>query len=284
MREFKIGFTGAALTESIEWIYDRTRDRRHVCIPFAGSCKITAALAEPGRVIESWDTQIISRAIVEGVFQADKIERTIDKPRYKKGYMYDKRALNKIDDRCAGLIDYVGAHGTLAEKVAIFSATVRSTSMGRMTDWNSDINRFWVKFEKNLEYLERFTSLPGTFIHHEEDVFIEVPQGPYDFMHVDPPKVVSTSDIYSQNYLHLNRALGGKCEVPKWTWRDTPGYLRKIFQLDARRTSFIYVSDIKPTLADMRKILEEYSVVVDDVRLLHRSRYDYILLAERKAV
>ena len=283
MREFKIGFTGAALTEAIEWIDERT-DAKSICVPFAGSCKVIAALAKPGVTIESWDTQIISRAIVEGVFNVPEIETAIDKPRYKKGHMYETRAIAGIDERCAGFIDYVGAHGTLADKVAIFSSVVRSSNMGRMTEWSksSGMAELWYKFEKNRDYLAQFTNLPGTFIHHEASVFETVPVGPYDLLHVDPPKVVSSSDIYSANYQHLNIALGGKCEVPKWGWRDTVGYMRNIFKLDAETITLLYVSDVTPTLDTLKKVLSDYATIQDVLRLLHRARYDYTILARKE--
>lgn len=278
MREFKIGFMGSALGETSRWAAQQAFEYEHkrICVPFTGSCKSIAAMAREDTIIESWDTQILSRAVIEGVFKADKIVTAIDKPRYKKGYMYDTRGLKGIDTRSAGFIDYVGAHGTLADKVAVFSATVRCTLMGRMNQWDSDVDKLWDKFVKQREHLKSFTNLPGTFIHHEANVYEEKPTGPYDFTFIDPPKVVDGGkDIYSQNYVHINRALGGKCELPPWSWRDTPARLRMLFEMDTKSMALIYVSDVRPTFEDVKKLMERYGTTIDQIRAMHRSRYDY---------
>jgi hypothetical protein len=292
-RKFKIGFMGAALPESAEWAAEQTQSAKYICVPFAGSCTDIAAMARDDTVIESWDTQLISRAVIDGVFKADEIKSNLadnGKPRYRKGYMYESRGLKRIDDHCAGFIDWVGAHGTLADKAALFSAAVRCTEMGRMTHWDSDINRFWAKFQKQLEYLSGFTKMPGEYIHHEASVFDEYPDptrgyghNKYDIVQIDPPKIVDVGgDIYSGYYKHINIALGGKCELPRWSWRDTVGYLRQIFSIDAERLLFMYVSDVRPTMDELRKVVSEYGEVEVDERFLHRNRYDYGMIVRKE--
>lgn len=282
MSNFKIGFVGATTTEAVSWVAERARGAERICVPFAGSGREIEAVAAPGVTIESWDTQLLSRAVVEGVFSTDKLKTAMgDKPRYKKGHMYQTRGFANIDERCAGFIDYVGSHGTLADKAAIASAAARSTMMGRMDQWDSDINKLWTKFLKAREYLAQFTNLPGTFTHHEANVYDLVPEGPYDAVLIDPPKVVIGSDIYSANFSDLNTALGGKCELPKWSWRDTTGRMRRIFEIDTRLLIFMYVSDVRPTMDDMRKVISEYGTIVEEERFLHRSRYDYGLVVRK---
>lgn len=282
-KEFKIGFMGAALSESAAWAAQQTADAKHICVPFAGSCKDIAAMCREDTIIESWDTQFISRAVIEGVFKANKIMTNIDKPRFKKGSMFEGRGIKKIDDHCAGFIDYVGAYGTLADKVALFSATVRASQMGRMTHWDSDINRFWAKFQKQLEYLQGFTNMPGQFIHHEGSVFDNPPAGEYDITQIDPPKIVDVGgDIYSSYYKSINVALGGACELPRWTWRDTTGYLRQIFSINTKRLLFMYVSDVRPSMDELRKVIMEYGEVELDERFFHRNRYDYGMVVRKE--
>jgi hypothetical protein len=238
----------------------------------------------PDTTVESWDTQIITRAVVEGVFMASKIETALDKPRYKKGHMYETRNIDNIDERSAGFIDYVGTHGTLADKVAVASAVARCTSMGRMSSWDADINKLWLKFDKTREYLANFTNLPGNFVHHEANVYDLKPEGPYDLVVVDPPKVVSATDVYSVSYAGLNRALGGKCEIPSWSWRDVPGRLRRIFEIPTNRLILMYTSDVRPTVDDMRALLSQYGEIVEDRRFLHRSRYDYGIVVQKNRI
>lgn len=165
----------------------------------------------------------------------------------------------------------------------MFSAAVRCTLMGRMTHWDSDINRFWAKFQKQLEYLSGFTNMPGQFIHHEASVFGSPPQGQYDIVQIDPPKIVDVGgDIYSTYYGSLNIALGGKCELPRWSWRDTTGYLRQIFEIDSKRLLFMYVSDVRPSMNELRKVIAEYGEVEVDERFFHRNRYDYGMIVRKE--
>lgn len=282
-KEFKIGFMGAALAESAAWAAQQTAGAKRICVPFAGSCKDIAAMCRDDTIIESWDTQLISRAVIEGVFKADKIESNLDKPRFKKGVMFEKRGIRRIDDHSAGLLDYIGAHGTLADKAATFSAVVRCSLMGRMTHWDSDVNRFWKKIQDQLTYLSGFTNMPGEFIHHEASVFDEPPTGTYDITQIDPPKIVDVGgDIYSSYYKALNEALGGKCELPRWTWRDTTGYLRQIFGIDTERLLFMYVSDVRPSMEELRKVITEYGEVEVDERFFHRNRYDYGMVVRKE--
>lgn len=284
---FKIGFMGSAKEENVLWAAKHTADSKTICVPFAGSCRTIAAMAGEGKTIESWDTQIISRAIIDGVFGAKKAESNVDVPRYRKGYMFETRGFKKIDDRSAGFVDWVGEHGTLLDKVAMFSAASRSTYMGRMQEWSdsSNINTLWDKFEKTRAYLEGWVNLPGKFIHHEASFFEPLPEGPYDAMLVDPPKVVMSSDIYSKMFGTLNIALGGSHEIPKWHWKDAPGLMRLTFGIPAKKYLLFYVSDVRPTLAEMKRVMARNAGPLQDEEeniVLHRSRYDYGVLAIRE--
>lgn len=285
MALFKIGFMGAAKEDNVLWAAKHTKGAKTICVPFTGSCRTIAAMARHDTTIESWDTQIISRAIIDGVFKAKKSESNLtDKPRYRKGHMYESRAFKGIDDASAGFIDWVGEHGTLYDKVAIFSAAVRSTLMGRMQDWNGDIDELWYKYNRSKKYLEQWLNMPGKFIHHEASFFDPLTTKSYDAILIDPPKVVQTSDIYSRSFNDLNIALGGTIEIPTWGWRDVIGWLRMTFNVDAEKILLFYVSDVRPSLPQVKTLLAEFGEIQEheEVMALNKSRYDYGVLALRE--
>lgn len=281
--DFKIGFMGATITEASRWSALHAENAKTICVPFAGSGRDIAAMSGEGKTIESWDTQHLSRLVIEGIFTAKRPRTTIHEPKYLKGHMYETRALIGIDDRSAGLIDFIGKYGTDLDKVALASAIVRCTLMGRMTHWHADVNVLWQKFGKERARLAKFVNLPGTFIHHEASFFDEPPTNEYDAIQIDPPKVVSSSDIYSAYYNDLNTILGGTIILPRWGWRDVPGHMRQVFEVPAARIIMLYVSDVRPPVTEIRRLLLEQADIIDEKRFLHRSRYDYGMLGQRRA-
>jgi len=282
MTQFRHGFTGAVVNGAAEWAGFHAQDAQSICVPFAGSGKVVAAMSGSGKTIESWDTQISTRGTIEGIFGANKLRSKMREPKFRKGHMYQTRGIDEIDAASAGLIDYIGAHGTLADKAAIASATARCTSMGRMTTWHADVGELWTKFEKIRRYLLDYIDMPGEFIHHEANVYELPPSGTYDVVQIDPPKVVSTTDIYSAHYQFLNTALGGACQIPEWRRRDVLDRLDQVMSIPAQRILFMYTSDVYPTIDDIRWLLKRHGTIVREDRFLHRTRYDYCILVMKE--
>jgi hypothetical protein len=280
--QFKVGFTGSIVNGVADWAGYYSQDSRSICVPFAGSGKVIAAMAGPGKVIESWDTQITTRGIIEGVFGAKKLRSAMHEPKYLKGHMYKTRAIDGIDVASAGLIDYIGKHGTLADKAAIAAATARCTMMGRMTTWTADVDQLWKRYQKIRHYLLQYTDLPGRFVHHEANVYETVPAGSYDTIQIDPPKVVSTTDIYSAHFQELNTALGGACPIPEWRRNNVMARLEEVVSIPAQKILFMYTSDVFPTIDDIRWLLLRHGRIVREDRFMHRSRYDYCILVSKE--
>jgi len=280
---YRSGFIGATTPEASEWIAAQVGDAKNICVPFTGTARDVASMCGEGRTIESWDTQFYSRAIVEGVLGAKVGETNVDAVHYRQGWMYTTRTLKNIDERSAGFIDWVADNGTLLDKASLGSAIVRCTLMGRMTQWYANIEMLWTRFQKARAYNIAWINRPGTFIHHEGSIFDELPVKSYDFMQVDPPKIVVGGDVYSANFDVLNKALKGEVvDLPRWTSRDSIPYFRKIMSIDAERILFMYVSKVKPPIEEIERLLLEYGELVEKKEFTHRGRTDYALLLNRK--
>jgi hypothetical protein len=283
MSQFRVGFAGSIVNGVADWAGYHSQGLRSICVPFAGSGKVIAAMSGADKVIESWDTQVATRGIIEGVFGAKALSSAIREPRFVKGHMYATRSIDGIDALSAGFIDYVGKHGTLADKAAIAGAVARCTTMGRMSDWSAaDVSELWRKFQKIRLYLLSYTDLPGQFVHHEANVYELPPSGVYDAIQIDPPKVVSTTDIYSAHYQDLNIALGGACPIPEWKRPDVLTRLNQVMAIPAKKILFMYTSDVFPTIAQVRWLLNQHGEIVREDRFKHRSRYDYCLLVSKE--
>ena len=283
MTLFKAGMRGAIASGVAEWSALYTESLQDICVPFTGSAKTVAAMADARKCIESWDTQVASRGIVEGVFAAERLQSSVRVPKFRKGYMYETRAIAGIDAASAGLVDYIGKYGTIADKAAISSAVTRCTQMGRMGTWTGNVEQLWAKFQKSRSYLAGYVNLPGQFTHHEANVYQVPPQGKYDAVLIDPPKVVSTTDIYSAHYQDLNTALGGAVPIPEWRREHVLVRLEELIALPARWVLLLYTSEVHPTMDEIRWLLSRYGQIVVEDRYRHRSRYDYCILLDKEA-
>lgn len=282
MNPYKVGFVGATTNEASTWVARQVGESKKILVPFAGSGKDIASMARPGTTIESYDTQFYSRAIVEGVFSATTADTNVDKLRYRKGYMYETRALKNIDERSAGFIDWVAEYGTLFDKACMVSAAIRSTLLGRGNQWYANVEQFWSRFARARTYNKDWLQLPGTFVHHEQSVFDELPTGSYDLMQVDPPKIVVGSDVYSANFQALNKMFNGAVDpLPKWNWKDVMSRFRALADLDVQRVVFLYVSGVKPPYEDVKAMLLEKFELEIEQAFPHRGRVDYGLVLRR---
>jgi hypothetical protein len=274
---YQAGFVGSLTDEAIEWVQSVTGDAKSICIPFTGVGKALVSFASEDRTIESWDTLHYSRAIVEGVFASKEAKTNVDKIHYRKGWMYETRALKHIDERCAGFIDWVADEGTLFDKAALGSAIVRSTLMGRMGQWRSNMEQFWKRFQRIRAYNAEWISQRGTFAHHEGNVYDDLPNDKsYDLIHIDPPKIVVGTDIYSTQFAALNRALHGKvAELPEWTSRDSLAKFETLLGVNTKRVLFMYTSDVKPAYEEVRELLLRHGEVEVERKFPHRKRTDF---------
>jgi hypothetical protein len=242
-------------------------------------------MARPDTRIETWDTQVYSRAIIEGIFAAKTAESNVDRLRYRKGYMYETRSIRNIDERSAGFIDWVGKYGTPFDKACLGSAVIRCSLMGRLHQWHSNIEGLWKRFVRSREKMAQWINQPGEFVHHEGSFFapdLFPGDRSYDLMQVDPPKIVVGADVYSTNFQHFNRALGGsETELPKWNWRDSMGAFRRVLEVDAQRILFMYVSGVRPPYEEVIALLEETGKVEQVQEFPHRSRTDYGIVVKR---
>jgi len=284
MVAYTTGFMGTLPTPAAEWIgaHSRAKKAKSIFVPFAGSCKAIQMMAGPDVRIETCDTQIYPRAIIEGVFAAQEVETNVDKLRYTKGYMFEKRPVQYMDDLSAGFIDWVGKNGTLFDKACIASAFIRSTFMGRMGQWSTNPEGLWRKFEYARTNNSNWIKQPGTFVHHEGSAFDNLPKGHIDFMQLDPPKVVSGSDVYSDRFIDLNIALGGQItELPKWNWKQSMPAFRQLMELDVDYIAFVYVTGVKPTNEAVEEMFLDYGTVEDRLEVPHKGRTDIITLIKK---
>ena len=291
MKPYRMGFVGASTDEVCYWLRDNIpKDVEYIAIPFLGSGRSLSILATNNRVIESWDQQYLSRVIVEGVFAAEHPLVHVSEPKMRKGYVYETRCFPGIDERSAGLIDYIAHHGSLYERAALTTAIIRSTFRGRIGEWDetSTATSLWEKFKKRLVDQVPYLNLPATFDHHEGDFYntLRDTTDSYDLLVVDPPKVISSADIYSTTFAKLNYAIGvdPSQAIPfdRWTKYDYFGKVRKLLETKSEYLTFEYTSGVQPTIDEIKVLLGEYGELMVETRTMHRKRYDYVLLYDRR--
>ena len=286
MKPFRMGFVGASTDDVCYWLRDNIpKDIESIAIPFLGSGRSLSILATNDRIIDSWDQQYLSKVIVDGIFKAERSARTISGPKLRKGYVYETRCFPGIDEKSAGLIDYIAHHGTLYEHAALTTAIIRSTFRGRIGEWDetSTAESLWERFQKRLDIQQEYLNLPAHLTHHEDDFYKDRHDGTYDLIMVDPPKIIQTTDIYSQSFGKLNLAIGAQsANFDSWTKYDYFGKVRKLLETKSRYITFEYTSGVRPTIDEIRTLLDGYGELMAETRTTHRKRYDYVLLYDRR--
>lgn len=282
---FISGFLGAATEEASVWFTHKLEhhNEARICVPFTGSAKVIAMMADkiPDRLVfDTWDTQMIPKTFVDGIFNSQG-EPTIDVPKYKKGVIYNEKPFANIPSQCAGFIDYVGAYGSLYDKACVAAATARSTYRGRMSEWGAtDMAQFWKKFVSFQDKFEDFRNLPAQFNHTQGNFYDTSPPKSlqYDVLFVDPPKIITNTDVYNKTFEPLDRALAGTVPFDRWVWRDFVGKMRMVLErVQWNELLFMYTSDVRPTWAHVKLLLEEYGTTLDTSQFSHRSRTDYAI-------
>ncbi len=288
MKIFKTGFVGASLDEVTTWVGERSEGAKSICVPFAGSGKDIASMVQvnPGVTIRSWDPQFLSHAVIDGIFAGDGSSNVTEKAgmRLVKGVMFETRPLKNMPDECAGWFDWVVKYGTLFDKAVLTSVTVRSTMIGRMTHWNpgDTVWDYVHRFNLARERFKEWVGLNGKFIHTMGSVYDDLPIGMrYDVCQVDPPKVISSRDVYSKGgFAGMNHALGGP-EIPEWHKGDVIDRFRHVLDIDAERFLFLYVSEVKPDFTEVRRLLQEYGTIKEEREFGHTSKIDIAWLLEK---
>jgi len=230
--DYSIGFTGSTLDEIMPWIDDQVGDTSKVVVAMAGSGKDIAHLARYGRTIVSFDTQEISRCVVDGMFRAAPAPKSPPLTLGTlEGYATSTEGLGDMPADAAGAADYIAVAGDDYDRVCLFYALVRCSLMGRGQVWGRDKTVVDLErlYRRAHERLQAWRSLPGTFEHHKGSVFDADPSVFDDaVLFVDTPKVVQGNrDIYSSGYVRLNSIIAqAPVELPRWSedtfWRDMP--------------------------------------------------------------
>ena len=285
-----MGFIGALKDDICYDIEDMIpEDVESVCVPFLGSGKAVSLMVRPHRLIEAWDTQFLLRCVVEGVWTQKKPDVRITEPKLRKGYTYHERPFYRMPDKAAALIDYIAAHSSMYEKVALATAIARNTYRGRLGEWspNGTAESVWTTFRKRLEAQKEYLNLPGTILFHEQNFYEADLTRSYDYAYIDPPKIVTNTDAYSGTFGKLNLAIGADpnsmVDFDRWTRYDYVGRIRKCIEsIKSRNMIFVYTSDVRPNLEEMKQVLADYGTLLSEVRARHGGRYDYALHYERK--
>lgn len=286
MVKFSTGFVGATHDEMLEQAVNfLPKMSRKIVLPFTGSAKDLPLLSLYGDVIESYDTQYISKAIVEGVFRPKTAKsRVLTVPEWKgldkvDGFVYTTKAIPKMPDEVTRWVDAVAELGTPYDHVCLLKAVARNTFKGRLDMWNptSTLASIQNDFVRANDYFKQFVGIGGNLDHHMGDVFehkLQVTED--DTLWIDPPKVVSSIDIYFKMAPRINGMLLQK-EVtqPRWGKTDVIPRLRRLFELPAKRVVFFYCSDIQPSDGEIQKLLESCGTITDRIRVLHGSKADY---------
>lgn len=285
MKPWSMGFLGALTNDACIWLSEYLPEEiQTIGVPFLGSAKAVTLMTREDRIIESWDTQYVVRAMVDGIFTAKEPQLTVTEPRLRKGYVYDTRCYKGIPDQAAGLIDYIAYHGSHYERIALTTAIIRSTFAGRMHDWSESATAtaLWEKFQKRLTIQEPYLNMPGKW-YHREDNFFDTTPGQYDLLYVDPPKIITNSDVYSDNFEKLNRSIGVEPRpFDRWTRYDFVGKIRMVLETKSDWLIFIYTSDVRPTLEEVMRVLDEYGDLKENRWFQHRKRFDYVLVYDRR--
>ena len=292
IKPWKMGFVGAATDDLAHWVDETVVELevQSIAIPFFGSGKEVSLLARSPKVqIESWDVQHIS-ALVANLFMSLEVKINIGEPKLQRGWTYEKRPYKDMNDETAGLVDYIANNGTEYERLALATAIARCTFLGRLDQWDpsNQTRALWKHFNKRLEVQRDYLDLRGTVLHHEADFYSVIPEDKkYDLLYIDPPKIVSTSDIYSKTFAALNRMVAPDTfdlvDLDRWTKYDYVGKMRGILNhVDCLYIMLAYTSGVRPGLSSIKDLFSEYGEQISEVTFLHRKRYDYGLVFRRR--
>jgi hypothetical protein len=260
---------------------------RDICLPFIGMGRMASAICNDDTVIDGCDFQRITSSVFAGVFNAEKYETNVDKPRFRKGEFYHGsfiRDMADLDPRSAGFCDWVATNGTPLDVACIGMAIPGQTLRGWMTRWTGDFETLWYKFCLFREQCKPFIPRPGVFNYTECDMF-ETDWGlhkKYDLLVADPPRLTGTTDPYSYTWTRLNKCLLGESSIKPWNMTNYRHHLRRLLQIDARYLSFTWTfSESGLTVTQAKEFVESYGTIVDETEWTHRKTTVYGWRVER---
>lgn len=281
-RPFHAGFTGTTVDELLPVIADECKgDMIH--LPFTGSGKEISILAQEGRTITSFDTLFLSRTFVEGIFKGKQPPEEELVP--IEGWASLNRPMH-MDQECAQFIDSVAATRELYNLAALGIAIIRSTMRGRLDGWIVNVQQLQDSYTSSLERNREWFGLPGQLEHYNQDVLSakakKIRDKPWNTMIVDPPKVITRTDIYSDRYAVLDSCLSqGDVELPVWTSKGYIDRMREILDVQWERCLFMYTTGVSPTVEEIEYMLHDIGNVVRRYQVLGTSRKDILYVVER---
>ncbi len=281
-RPFHAGFTGTTVDQLLPVITDECEgDLVH--LPFTGSGKEISILAKEGRTITSFDTLLLSKAFVQGIFKGQEPEA--GEPKTVKGWASDKRPMH-MDEECAEFVDTIASTGNLFNLAALGIAIIRSTMRGRLDGWIADVEQLEHSYLSSLERNQEWFKLPGVIDHHHLDVLSEeaktIRDKPWDVIIIDPPKVITRTDIYSERYAVLDSCLSQRdVELPVWTFEGYVDRMQEILDVQWKKCLFMYTTGVSPTVEEIEYMLHDIGNVVRRYQVLGASRKDILYVVEK---
>lgn len=288
-QHYKTGFTGADLDELVEKAAEFLEGCNRILVPFAGSGKDIAHFAKEGRTIYSWDTQAACNAF--NLVLAKPFSTNITELRGREGYARVNHPIPDMPEGVARLLNYIAVRGTDHDRAALAKTIFRSSVMGRLTQWaaaKDDYRVVWESFLKCQEYMKEWAGRPGD-IHHYSGSFFQaldldgVPKD-CDGVFIDPPKVISNTDIYSgRAFSNLNSILEQRDVKDQPVWKANT-YLERIkatiSSTNWKTLILCHSSGISPTMTEIYSILPinpPTTIRVFD----HGGRQDYLIVLQR---
>lgn len=272
-----VGFAGG-VTDVCFWLADNVPwEAERILNCFGGVGRYNSILSEEHRIIDSWDTQIMGPYLNDGVFMSTELKRNVLEPKGTRGYAYEERIFDNLDDKSAGLIDYIAENGSSAEKAALAMSFSSLTQMGRLGYWQATPAKLWHKWQDTIHKLEAYLDMPGTIRMHYGDMFSDE-LGDYDVVFYDPPVLKGGKDTYSSNtiYSKIDKLIGGKGRQPVW---DIPHFfanLRFVLDLPIKLKIVKYTGGMNPSSETFKNVLEEYGQIVQE-DVLSNAQHLYIL-------
>lgn len=253
-----IGFMGADLDEVIIWANNQLKESNQLMIPFAGSHKPSLYFLQNGiNNIVSYDTQPLSALVASVLTHREEPISRVQSPGFHKGWCtqnMDKMWRN-LDLDSALLIDYISISGNAFDKISLLKAISACTAFGRLSDWVGTPPMLWDRFNKAKLYMSSFVgTLKASQLKHTKGSFfdsaIQAQQMP-TYIYVDPPKVVSRSDVYSKLFNRINSMLTQKdIELPKWDKTNVISTLQAVVSLPFTKMVLMHTSEAYPSIRE----------------------------------
>lgn len=284
-RPIHAGFTGTTADELLP-VIDKECEGERILQPFTGSGKEISILAREGRTIASFDTLFLSHTIVDGIFRGKASEVLDEDPTDSyKGWAYDNQPM-QMDEECAIFIDTIARTGDLYKLAALGMSIIRSTMRGRLDGWISSAQQLEDSYNSALARNREWLELPGKQEHRHLNVLSkdaeEILSQSWDTIVIDPPKVISQTDIYSERYAVLDGCLSQRdVELPVWKSEGYIERMRVLLEVPWKRCLFMYTTGVSPTLEEVEYLLHSIGKVVRRYQILRASRKDVLYVVEK---